>query len=105
MNTLNKMKMQKGILFITLLALAACTPKTAEITEKPVSSEFPSEDIAQGSALYQEHCGKCHKHKVVTDFNQEQWKKIVPPMAAKSKIDATQENKVLQFVLWKTESK
>ena len=99
------MKMQKGILFITLLALAACTPKTAEITEKPVSSEFPSEDIAMGSALYQEHCGKCHKHKVVTDFNQEQWKKIVPPMAAKSKIDATQENKVLQFVLWKTESK
>ena len=97
--------MQKGILFITLLALAACTPKTAEITEKPVSTEFPSEDIAQGSALYQEHCGKCHKHKVVTDFSQEQWKKIVPPMAAKSKIDATQENKVLQFVLWKTESK
>jgi cytochrome c len=105
MNTINKMKMQKGILFITLLALAACTPKTAEITEKPVSSEFPSEDIAQGSALYQEHCGKCHKHKVVTDFNQEQWKKIIPPMAAKSKIDATQENKILQFVLWKTESK
>ena len=97
--------MQKGILFITLLALAACTPKTAEITEKPVPTEFPSEDIAQGSALYQEHCGKCHKHKVVTNFNQEEWKKIVPKMAVKSKIDAAEENKVLQFVLWKTESK
>lgn len=97
--------MKKRILFVALLGLAACTPKTAEITEKPVSSEFPSEDIAQGSALYQEHCGKCHKHKVVTDYNQEQWKKIVPNMAAKSKLDAAQENKVLQFVLWKTETK
>ena len=97
--------MRKVILFGALLTLAACTPKTAEISEKPVSSEFPSEDIAQGSALYQEHCGKCHKHKVVTDYNQEQWKKIVPNMAAKSKLDATQENKILQFVLWKTETK
>lgn len=96
--------MKKNLIIFSLLALAACTPKTAEITETPKSSEFPNEDIAAGSSLYQEYCGKCHKHKVVTDYTQEQWKKIVPNMAAKAHMDATQEKKVLDFVLWKTES-
>ena len=97
--------MKKRILFASLLVLAACTPKTVEITEKVESTEFPSEDIAQGNKLYQENCGRCHKHKVVTNYNEDQWKKIVPKMAAKSKLDETDENKVLQYVLWKIEVK
>lgn len=100
--------MKKLIFFAGSVALlAACNPKTAEVVEveKIESSEFPSTEVAEGSQLYMDHCGKCHKHKTVTDYTPEQWKKIVPNMAAKSKLDATQESKVLDFVLWKTESK
>jgi cytochrome c2 len=89
----------------SMILLAACTPKTAEVVvaEEPV--EFPSTDVAEGSKLYAENCGKCHKLKTVTNYSQEQWKTIVPKMAAKAKIDATAESKVMQYVMWKTEKK
>lgn len=103
--------MKKVIYTLSAIAvLAACTPKTAEVIEvvevETVETEkFPNTEVAEGSQLYMDHCGKCHKHKTVTDYNQEQWKKIVPNMAAKSKLDATQENKILQYVMWQTEGK
>ena len=96
----------KKILFIATasISLFACTPKTAEITEK-VEPSFPNEDVAMGDKLYVENCGKCHGLKTVTDYTPEQWKKIVPNMAAKAKIDSDADNKILQYVLWKTENK
>ncbi len=103
--------MKKAIYTLIAIALlAACTPKTAEVievveVETTETEKFPNTAVAEGSQLYMDHCGKCHKHKTVTDYTQEQWKKIVPNMAAKSKLDATQENKILQFVLWQTEGK
>lgn len=87
----------------TIIVLASCAPKTTEVFTKAESSEFPNADVAQGNTLYVEHCGKCHKLKTVTDFTSDQWKKIVPNMSAKAKIDATMENKILHYVLWKTE--
>jgi predicted transglutaminase-like cysteine proteinase len=100
--------MKKVIYTISAIALlAACAPKTAEVIEvvEVETETFPNAEVAEGSQLYMDHCGKCHKHKTVTDYTQDQWKKIVPNMAAKSRLDATQENKVLQFVLWQTEGK
>jgi mono/diheme cytochrome c family protein len=92
-----------------IFLFAACTPKTAEViapVEKPatvVTSEFPSTEIAEGSKLYAENCGKCHGLKTVTNFTPEQWHKIVPKMSTLAKIDATQENKILEYVLWKSQ--
>ena len=89
----------------SIILLAACTPKTAEVVVAEAPVEFPSTDVAEGSKLYAENCGKCHKLKTVTNYSQEQWKTIVPKMAAKAKIDATAESKVMQYVMWKTEKK
>lgn len=97
--------MKKTLFLISsVIVLSACTPKTTETTDVK-SSEFPSQDIASGNQLYKDYCGKCHEHKVVTDYTHEQWKKIVPNMAKKSKLDSIQESKVLQYVLWVSEAK
>lgn len=98
----------KKITFLaaSLIILAACTPKTTEIIEiKEVEtveekSEFPTTDIAQGNQLYLENCGKCHKFKTITNYNEEQWSKIVPNMCAKAKLDASAESQILNYVLW-----
>lgn len=94
-----------SLMAFAAIVLVACTPKTAEVVVKEETVEFPSTDIAEGSKLYVENCGKCHKLKTVTDFSSEQWKKIVPNMAAKAKLDATAENQIMLYVLWKTENK
>lgn len=96
----------KKLVFVFAAAgtLIACTPKTAEVIEqKEEVSTFPTTDIAEGSKLYTENCGKCHKLKTVTDYTAEQWKAIMPKMAVKAKIDATAENKITQYVLWQIE--
>lgn len=97
-----------NLIAVGIVVLAACTPKTAEVispVEKPATvatSEFPSSEVAEGSKLYAENCGKCHKLKTVTDFSSEQWQSIVPRMSIMAKIDATKENNILQYVLWKS---
>ena len=97
-------------LFFTFSAIAllvACAPKTTEVIDKVETPEsnktidFPSGEIAEGDYLYTENCGSCHKFKTITKYSEAQWKKIVPNMAEKAKLDATQENKILQYVLWK----
>jgi hypothetical protein len=91
------------LLGFAIAALASCNPKATEVVEKVESATFPSSEIAEGSQIHMDYCGKCHKHKTVTDYTQDQWKKIIPNMAAKAKLDGTQESKVLQYVLWQTE--
>ena len=102
-------KINLFIAFGAAIALIACAPKTAEVVkplEKPAAKpSFPTTEIAEGSKLYQENCGKCHKLKAVTNYSTEEWQKIVPRMAKKAKIDATAESKVLAYVLWGAEQK
>lgn len=63
--------------------------------------EGPDEgtDIFLGQKLYTAKCASCHKLMPVKDFSSTQWKKIVPDMAKKAKLDATQENMILKYVL------
>jgi mono/diheme cytochrome c family protein len=96
-----------SFLAVLMVVMVSCSPKTTEIievveVEETVPDAFPSAEVAEGSQLYNDNCGKCHKLKTVTDFTPEQWKTIVPDMAAKAKLDETQENKIMQYVLWKT---
>lgn len=89
-----------SLIVATVLILGACSPKTAEVVVVEEKSEFPTVDVAEGNKLYLENCGKCHKFKTIANYDEAQWNKIVPKMAAKAKLDLAQENKILQYVLW-----
>jgi hypothetical protein len=99
--------MMKKVVYslVALAVLASCSPKSTENTKVTDGPTFPSTEIAEGGTLYTNNCGKCHDLPEESKYSEEQWRKIVPPMAGKSKLDATQENKVLQYVLWKSAQK
>lgn len=88
-----------------VLLMTACAPKTTETKNVSEGTKYPSAEIEEGNGLYANNCGKCHDLPKESKYNDEQWKKIVPPMASKAKLDATQENKILQYVLWKSAQK
>lgn len=90
-----------SLISTAVLLLAACTPKAQEAISAKPSEPFPNASIAEGSALYAANCGSCHGLKKVENYNHAQWIKIVPDMAEKAKMDATQEAKILDYVLWK----
>lgn len=93
--------------FSAIALLVACSPKTTEVIEKvetletEKTNDFPNGEIAEGDYLFSEHCGKCHDLPKAAKYTETNWRKIVPEMAKEAKLDATQENKILQYVLWK----
>jgi predicted secreted protein len=100
---------KKTLIAVGIMALTACATNKEVSTnsaEKPAPAAkkpaFPNTEVAEGSTLYAENCGKCHALKNVDNYSPDQWKRIVPNMAAKAKIDATKEAKILEFVLWET---
>lgn len=98
--------MKKLTFFAAFALLAACTPKTAEvIEEKTTTTSAMTAEISEGSALYAANCGKCHDLPKEEKYSAEKWKMIVPDMCEKAKLDATAENKIMQYVLWKVEQK
>lgn len=85
-----------------LLALTACSPKTAEVSEiKKTEAALPEGDVAEGNGLFQEHCNKCHALPVISKYSKEKWQKIVPSMSREAKLDAVQESKIAAYVNWK----
>jgi hypothetical protein len=93
--------------FSAIALLVACAPKTTEVIEKvetletEKTNDFPNGEIAEGDYLYTEHCGKCHDLPKIDKYSEQKWRGIVPTMAKEAKLDAIQENKILQYVLWK----
>jgi hypothetical protein len=93
--------------FSAIALLVGCAPKTTEVINKVETVEsdktidFPSREIAEGDYLFSEHCGKCHDLPKAAKYTEANWRKIVPEMAKEAKLDVTQENKILQYVLWK----
>lgn len=94
------------LIFSVALAAVACQPKTTEVVsevKEEVKDATPSAEVQQGGELFAANCGKCHKLFAPADFSDEKWKQLVPPMAKKAKLDETQGDKILQYVLWTKE--
>src|SRR5215217_7926085 len=96
--------MKKLSIILALVFLAACT-KLLSPTQGDAdraATKFPGTtlaDLNQGKTLYEQNCGKCHGLKKPTSESEEGWRKIMPPMAKKAKINAQQEEMILKYVL------
>ena len=78
------------------------TPTEADVNH--ANTKFPESGITlaqlqQGKAIYEGNCGKCHKLFQPKNESEAEWRKVVPPMARKAKLDAESEKLVLQYVV------
>jgi hypothetical protein len=81
-----------------LAVIWACSPKTSPALESGEPRTLSADAVA-GQELFTGKCGRCHDLPVVEEYSAKRWKKIVPPMAKKAKLDATQESQVMAYVL------
>lgn len=98
--------MKKTLFVFFILFISACTA-TKLITPTQTDADRGSQkfqgytmnDLAQGKAIYESHCNKCHRYKVPESRNETKWDKIIPVMAKKAKLDSMQEDLVLKYVV------
>lgn len=103
--------MKSTVLIVATLVLVACGTKNEGVTVTTVSNQeyvdrvadkFPGYTEAEflnGKTLYAQHCKRCHGLKAEDNYTEAQWRKIVPPMAQKAKIDAGTEETILKYVV------
>ena len=97
----------KKLFIISLVFIAAACAKKAVpvLSESDVSRGekiFPGltiNELNEGKRLNDENCGKCHKLHQPKDESETEWRKIVPPMAKKAKLDDQQAELVLKYLV------
>ncbi len=96
--------MKKLAVIVLIAVFAACTKLIAPTQPDAdrAAQMFPGITLAelnQGKTLYEQNCGKCHGLKKPASRTEEKWRKIMPPMAKKAKIDKQKEELILKYVL------
>ena len=88
-----------NLLFVVLLgALVSCSKGTISVVNETstASSQYNEQEAAM---LYTNKCGTCHALQAREKYTAKQWERIVPDMAKKAKLDASQEAQILTYVL------
>ena len=94
-----------GFIGAILLFGACAAKKTIAITNTDISHAaaiFPGATLAslnEGKMHYENNCGKCHGLKNTKSYDEAEWRKIVPDMAIKAKVNAQTEDLILQYVV------
>jgi len=71
-------------------------PKTPET--KTVAAAVLTPELAEGKALYENNCAKCHRLYDTKEFSPEDWKPIVDRMQKKAHLDDVQGQKIFNYV-------
>ena len=100
----------------TLVIIALCSPLALftqcghkEVMAKSGSSpadevaemkaKYTAEQIAQGQALYQANCNKCHEYPKPEEHTVAKWDRVLPRMSKKSNLTADQAGLVRAWVI------
>jgi cytochrome c5 len=98
--------MKKIITILSLAFLVACAaykplvPTQADAER--AGQKFPGTTLAglnEGKTIFESHCNKCHSLNRPFKKTEAEIRAALPKMAQKAKIDSTQEDLVLKFLL------
>ncbi len=91
-----------SIVFLAACGTAVKTGVPAQSDADRATAKFPGTTLAElnkGKIAYEANCGNCHGLKNPLKYSEEEWRKEVPPMAKKAKVDAATEELILKYVV------
>jgi len=108
--------MKKTIFILSVIFLTSCakvlTPKQSDV--QVGTAKFPGLTLAQldeGRTLFKHRCTQCHLAKNPTSRDEEEWRDIVPKMAAKAekkthkkKIPPADQELILKYLITMSDS-
>lgn len=84
----------------TVIACSEKTAPTAVQADPEPDAPAMTADAEQGKDIFETSCTKCHGAKKIDNYSQEQWGNILPKMAVKAKLDASQTALVDAYIQW-----
>lgn len=108
--------MLKSSAIITLISCTAqklATPTEADVERgKAKFANVTLQELQEGKKLLENNCNLCHKIYHPSDFSEDKWKNIIPPMVKKvnkktgqTTITPQDEEKILKYILTIREKK
>lgn len=100
--------MKKAFLYFLGIALVGCAGSKLALTDADTANfnyaaakfdGYTKQMYAQGKTISENSCNNCHKFKEPSAFTEEQLSKVVPKMADKAKLNATDKDLVLKYYL------
>lgn len=105
--------LKNNLLILSVCIFAACATATVTLPSQADvergKTYYPSltlEELNEGKAHYDQQCNKCHEYEAPASKSAEQWKKIIPKMAAivkkktgKESIDAKMQESIQKYVI------
>lgn len=96
------MKTKIMALALVGILIYSCAPKVAPPpppAKTPDAAVVASNDIAEGKALYENNCAKCHKLYNPKDYSDQEWLPILEVMKKKAKISDAQHDKIYAYII------
>jgi len=106
-------KKRKYLFFISVLVMflfcckAAQTLIPSNYDVKVAQARWQTsniDELTKGYNIYENQCTDCHDAKEIKDYSEADWIKIMKTMGHKAKLDSTQYNAVLHYVLVKRQT-
>lgn len=104
--------MKKRSLILLFALLTACsatkllTPTQADADRGSQKFQgYTLADLTRGKSLFEEKCTVCHSAKNPASRNEEEWREVVPKMAARSKnrgkgeIDTQSQELIIKYLI------
>lgn len=93
--------MKKLLVLSSLAALTvlgySCSPKASKTTATSANKAVSAEILAQGKEISETKCGKCHRLHETSEYNADQWTKILDRMIPKARLAEDQGNVLRQY--------
>jgi len=93
--------MKKSIIAIGMLAMfTACSESTTTSTVDSTEEVkvYSADQLAEGSSIYSSKCTTCHKAKIIDDYTEKRWSKVLPNMAKKAELNPNELELVQAYV-------
>ncbi len=96
---MSKLKITLCVLALSL-AVGCSSSKSNEKIEFQNAPEVSSVDpsMTRCKQLFEQTCQHCHKLPLPAKYSREKWNKVMPIMAAKSKIDQMTSDSIFKYV-------
>ncbi|MEK7262924.1 MAG: hypothetical protein AAB071_00255 [Bacteroidota bacterium] len=85
-----------------LIGCSGSLPHPMESHVLTIAKKFPSitlPHLEEGRVLYIQKCSGCHTLRLPSEFSEEKWMSIIQEMKAEAKLEESESQKVLQYII------